>query len=520
MYRQRGWCVQALLIGLFVLMFAVFSAGADSREALQKAASLIQQGKLDEADQQAQLALSDPQTRAGACSVLGSIRFQQKRFAESASLLKEAIRLEPHLVGAHLNLAEVYVVQGKPALALPLYRQVLTLDPSNATAILALARSETEKGHYKESLEIARPALRALKESPDGLFMLATNYLMTGDRASAAGLANDWMRLSGTPADWSMEFALLLARNGVVPEAIDILEGIKEKGLPTYELAFNLAGMYSLEKHWSLALDAYDQALSLNPNALPAYRQAAGTAEQQGKLERALSYWMRAKKLEPDDPEILKGFGRVCLKMDLLDDAEPALAKAATLRPADPSYQYLLAAVKVGKKQFEAAQTLLDGLLKQKPSDPQLQYAVGSVLYLQGHLDDAERHLRESVRLQPNQLAPYYYLGLVSRDQGHDEEAIRTLEELLKRYPDHAASCEVLGSLLMNAQRYPEAESRLEEAVRLNPQSVKANYQLGLLLNRIGKKEEAEKRLELAKSLRTEDQAHSRLQFRLLDPDH
>jgi Flp pilus assembly protein TadD len=71
----------------------------------------------------------------------------------------------------------------------------------------------------------------------------------------------------------------------------------------------------------------------------------------------------------------------------------------------------------------------------------------------------------------------------------------------------------------MNARRYSEAETSLEKAVRLNPKSVKANYQLGLLLARMGRKAESDKQLEVAKSLRTEDEATSRLQLRLLDPD-
>jgi len=517
--RQRRRCAWAPLVCLLAFLCASAALAADSREALQKAASLIQQGKLEEADQQARLAMSDPRTRAGACSVLGSIRFQQKRLSESAILFKEAIRLEPHLLGAHLNLAEVYTVQGKPELALPLYRHVLTLNPLNATARLQLARSETEKGNYKQALEMARPVLPALRQSPDGLFVLATDYLKTGDRNAAAGLAGDWMRLPDAPSDWSMKFALLLAREDVVPEAADILEGLRQKGPPSYELAFNLAGVYLLEKHWSLALDSYDQALSLKPEALPALQQAAPIAEGQGELERALSYWMRAKKIEPENPEILLGFGRVCLKMDLLEDAEPALTAAASLRPDEARYQYVLASAKVGRKQFEAAQTILEKLVGKQPQDSQLQYALGSVLYLEGLLAGATTHLTESARLQPNQLASYYYLALIARDQGHEAEAIQNLEKLLQQYPDHAPSCEVLGELLMSAHRYPEAESSLEKAVRLNPKSVKANYQLGLLLSRMGKKEEADKQLELAKSLRVEDEKTSRLQLRLLDPN-
>ena len=113
---------------------------------------LVQQGRLEEADRQARLALADPETRAVAYSVLGTIRVQQKKLAESAVFLQKAIRLEPRLVGAHLTLAQVYTLQGKPQSALRMFRRVVELDPSNATARLALARAAMEKGDYAGSL--------------------------------------------------------------------------------------------------------------------------------------------------------------------------------------------------------------------------------------------------------------------------------------------------------------------------------------------------------------------------------
>jgi tetratricopeptide (TPR) repeat protein len=141
------------------------------------------------------------------------------------------------------------------------------------------------------------------------------------------------------------------------------------------------------------------------------------------------------------------------------------------------------------------------------------------VLYTQGRLPDAAAHLRESVRLQADQLGAHYYLALIARDQGDDAAAIEQFEALLRRHPDHAASCEALGGLLMSAQRYDDAERYLRKAAQLNPSSVKANYQLGLLFARVGRKDEADKQFALAKSLRQDDDATSRLQLRLLDPD-
>lgn len=370
-------CVLALAAGVVRT-----AAASDAQEALRAAAVLVQQGRLDEADRQARLALDDPETRAAACSVMGTIRLQQQRIDESAAFLREAIRLDANLLGAHINLAQVYILQNDPA----------------------------------------------------------------------------------------------------------------------------------------RALETYDAALRIKPDLLLALRQAAGIAEAQGEFERSLSYWMRARKLAgEDDAEVLLGFGRVCLKMDLLEDAEPALSKAAGLKPDDPSYQYALAAAKVGKRQFEAAQALLEPLVKRQPADAQLQYALGSVLYIQGRLAEAAARLQESVRLQPEQLASNHYLALIARDQGRDADAIVMLEALIKRYPHHVPSAEALGSLLMTAQRYDEAERYLREAVRLSPQSVKANYQLGLLLARMGRKDDADKQLALAKSLRQEDESNARLQLRLLE---
>ena len=462
---NRKYTVGVPVLCTFLLLGSVVGAvgQVDAPDALQKAATLVQQGRLDEAERQARLALGDPATRAAAYSVLGTIRFQQKRLAESVSFLQKAISLERGLLGAHLSLGQIYTLQGKTDVAARMFERVLELDPSNPNARVALARTETEN------------------------------------------------------REASIAFALLLGAEGLAAESIDILERLRRRA-PSYEITFNLAGAYQLNNEPARALDAYDEALGLKPDSLPALRQAATIAERRGELERSLSYLIRAKKIEPDDPEILLAFGRVCLRMDLLEDAEPALLKAAAMKPDEPAYQYTLAAAKVGKRQFEAAQRLIEALVEKRPDDPQLQYALGSILYIQGHLAEAAARLRESIRLQPEQLASNYYLALVARDQGNDAEAIESLEKLVRRHPDHAASSEALGSLLMTARRYPEAESNLRTAVRLNPKSVKANYQLGLLLARMGRKEEADKQLELAKSLREEDETNSRLQLRLLDP--
>src|SRR5207248_6595714 len=176
---------------------------------------------------------------------------------ESVHFLQEAIRLEPKLIGARLSLAQAYTAQGKQGPAIAMYRHVLELDPSNGLARFALGRYENEEGNYRQSLDLLSPILPELKGSPDGLLLLASDYVKSGDHISAANLSRDWVRLSDVPTDASINFGLLLGNSGATNEAIDVLENARRTGAPKYELAFNLAGLYLLNNNPALALKEY-----------------------------------------------------------------------------------------------------------------------------------------------------------------------------------------------------------------------------------------------------------------------
>ena len=86
---SRTWSSRALLLARSCLSRAS-SLTPTRSAALQKAAALVQQGRLEEAEQQARLALADPETRAVAYSVLGAIRFS-RRTSTKAPVLRKAI---------------------------------------------------------------------------------------------------------------------------------------------------------------------------------------------------------------------------------------------------------------------------------------------------------------------------------------------------------------------------------------------------------------------------------------------
>ena len=492
-------------------------AAPDSADQLRRSVEFMRQGDLKSAEEAVQPALQDPATQPVAYALLGSIRLQQKKYQEGTQLLERAIKADPRLVGAHLSLAQAYAFLGKVDRAETLFRRVLELAPDNQNARLALVRIESKKGNHRRTIELARPVEKQLRASPDGLLLLAEAFAGAADREGAQSLVPDWLRLSGVPSAWTIKFARALSDGGLIDEPIKILENAKSQGLASYELAFNLAGLYLLAEDLQHASENYESALQFNDRSLPALRQTARIAEKQGELEKALSFLIRAKLEAPDDPEVLFAFGTVSLRLEFIEDSTGALEKAARLRPDHKPTRYWLATARGAARRYDEALALYQALLEENPEDPQLNYAVGSVFYLQVAFDKAEKYLKESIRLNPEQLLSPFYLAMSAQKQGNADEAIRMFREILEAHPDHAPSYEGLGRSLFKQRHYKEARAQFEKAIELVPTSPTANYQLGQLLVRMGLREEAKERLALAKGLREEEEK-TQLVRTLLNP--
>jgi tetratricopeptide (TPR) repeat protein len=512
---QNWWCA-LLWIGPFIAV--AYPAAHPQTTHVEQCLELLRSGDLVLAEKEARLALSEPTSRAVAMAALGAIRLQQRKYDESVVFLQQAIQLEPRLVGARLNLGQVYLLEGKRDLARGALEDVLSLDSSNYEARSILARLQAEERAYKASLEIAQPILARLRQSPEGLVMLANDYLGEQNSKAARALVADWASLQDATPDSSLEFALALMKGNLTDDAIEVLEGAKRTYPASFELAFNLAGGYWIKGDASKASDNYRTALDLNENCVLCYLQLAKIATQQGKSEKALSYLIKAREKEPENPSVLFEFGKVCLQRDLFEDAVRALQKAVELEPSRDAYAYVLASAYVGERRCKDARMLLEPMLKKRPDDPVLNYALGAVWYEESELDDSEVYLKKSIQIQPVQIASYYYLGLVADKKGETGRAIQLFQQVVRDHPSHAPSYAALGAALLKEKKYAEAQQALQKAVELDPNSVVAHYQFSMLLGRLGRKDEADKELQVFQRLRERERSQSVMQLYLLTP--
>jgi tetratricopeptide (TPR) repeat protein len=511
-----------LAVGAVAVLCAVMAlpnAALPSSNHLQTAIELINQGDLEGAEKEARLALNSPEERAPAWSVLGTIRVQQKKYDEGVEFLRRAITLNPRLVGARVTLGGVYVLQGKKDPAREAFTEAVRLDPSNFNAHFDLAQLESDSGNYRASLEAAKPIASALKRSPEGLVLLSTDYSELQQKDSLEALVPEWNALADSPPELAAAFATVLIKNGSGREAIEILEKARSTSPHSFDVALALGRGYASMNDLDQASESYEAALRLNDSCVHCLTEIARIADHQGNLEKALAYLIRAKAIEPEDPEILFEFGKVCLEKNLIDDALPALQKAVALKPDYDPYVYVMGSAYVARGDRTQAAEVYRQLLKKHPADPVLNYAMGAVLYLQGRHSEAESFLKKSVEGQPDQIAAYYYLALNYDSMGQQDRAVGLFRDLLKRHPDHASATADLGKILLRQHKYDEAQQVLERAVTLDPNSAQAHYQLAMVLHRLGKTAQSEEEFAASHKLEMERHARTDQRLRLLLPD-
>lgn len=503
--------------GLATLLLCCVSFGQVNH--LENAAQLLNQGQLDSAESEARQALKTPDTRAVALSILGTIRLEQQRYAESEEFLTKALALNSHLVGARITLGETYVLENKLPQARSSFQEALRRDPSNFNARYDLAKLETSLNEFEKSLELLRQVGPQLSTSDEGLLLLATDYAALGKKQDLRAVYEKWQQLRTAADDASLDFGILLNNSGMTEQAKNIFHRVEPKiqANPSALLCLKLARAYLAAGDRDLAEKYATLALSVDANCAACNLTLAEIAEQQGVSEKALALLLQAKKQDPENPEILFEFGKVCLRRNLVKDAVPALERAVALAPRNDSYVYVLASAHVADGNLTRAASLLSQLLHQNPDDANLNYAMGAVYYLQAKYSDAETSLKRSLKAQPDQVAAPYYLALTYDATGDDEQATALLRDLIKRRPDQGLSYVKLGTILVREHEYAEAQTDLEKAISLLPDSVEAHYQLGVLLRRLGKTAESED--QFAQSRKLEDEQRSRLRLQLLLPD-
>lgn len=492
-WRQVSVCTLALFT-MFVFRGATVAADENSQK-VDRAATLIQTGKLDEAESLLWDVLKQHPDNAQALNLLGSVRLQQKRFAESETLLSRATSVAPDLLSAYINLARVFHAQAEADKEIATLLEAERLAPNDPEVNSSLAAAYLKQNDYHRAFD-ALQRVPASRRPDKALPLLAATYLSLGSVEKARALVPVVMAHAAKNRALPVEFAEVLLDFDLVNDALAVLQSAEKYPPLTSGLCLALGRVRERKGELLLAQKNFQRAIELNPKSVDALQAQARLLAGQGKWDKSLELLARSRAIAPDSPDVLRKFAAASLHAGHPADAVEAAQQLTKLRPGETEALYLLGVAQLQNGDAEEARSTLDKYLKLQPADPLAFLALGMVQVNLHDFPSARADLEQCIKLDPKQVEAYYELGTISKDQGDAAAAILYLEKATTIDPRHSRAHAMLGQLYLSQRDYAKAQQHLTRAADLAPNVPDTHYQLGLLFARLNQRDHAQREMD------------------------
>ncbi len=206
----------------------------------------------------------------------------------TARYAQRAIEVGDRADDAHVTLAAVHTVEGRPSRALAAFQQALAVNPRNTAALLGEARYRANRGEVADEYRLMRAAFEA---DPNDPFVAATFHRFLVEKLG------DYRQ------------ALALAEAAVAANARDA------------EAWWRRGHVQTLLGDHRQALQSYQQAVALAPRTAELEERIGDTLAELGRDEEAFAAYRRSVLLDSLRPQPHFGLGRLHGKVRHWTDA-------------------------------------------------------------------------------------------------------------------------------------------------------------------------------------------------------
>lgn len=119
----------------------------------------------------------------------GIMARDSQRWDEAISHLRTAVRLNPRLEGAYIELGYAYYRKQNFAREAEAYQAVLKINPDNPDALYSLAWNMESQGNYQQAVPLYEKALSLAPDDTEIIYQLGLSYLAQGRKDKASEMS-------------------------------------------------------------------------------------------------------------------------------------------------------------------------------------------------------------------------------------------------------------------------------------------------------------------------------------------
>lgn len=325
---------------------------------------------------------------------LAQAYLRQQRPDLAVPELRAVVALDPGNMDAQANLGVLLYFAHQDAEAVPHLQAALQAQPSLAKIQALLGLAEMRLGHTDEAradLQAALPHLQGERVQAQVGDALIDSYTADGELAKAADVVSDLLRADPTDAR-----LLLLSYRLHMDLANSALLSLAIAAPQSAELHQAMGSELARHGDDAAAIRNFEAALAENPK-LPGlhfelgnlYFDSGDTALQ----AKAEAQFAAALAVDPRDEKSELMLGKIASQHGNLQAALEHDQRALALQPNDEDACAETAKVLLALKQPQQARPLLEHAVQLEPTDERAHYLLGTLDRQQGKVEDARREL-------------------------------------------------------------------------------------------------------------------------------
>lgn len=431
-----------------------------------------------------------------AANLRGRVQLLRNDTAGARQSFLAALSIKPAYFPAAASLAQMDLLDRKPADAAKRFEDVIKVNPKSAEAYLALADLRQRSGSPKADVgKLISAAVSASPMDPVPRVVLINHHLEARQFKQALLFAQESSSLLPDSVELLAGLGRAQAASGEVNQAMTTYTKLAKLEPKSPYPYLRMADAYLSIKDYDSAVRSYKRALELVPNHVEAQRGLISIALRQGKPELALKSAAELQRQAPDDPTGYLFEADIYAESKNFDAAIAAYRTALKkVKSANQVAIKLHAALGASGRHAEAA-SFAAGWLRDYPKDAAFRYYLGDFFMAKRDYPAAEKKYEEVIAIQPDNawaLNNLAWLLVQQKKKGAVEYASRAVALV----PDKAAVLDTLALALAGDGDLPKAIEMSEKAVAMSPDLPDLRLNLAKIYLKAGKKVEAATELD------------------------
>jgi tetratricopeptide (TPR) repeat protein len=292
--------------------------------------------------------------------------------------------------------------------------------------------------------------------------------LQMRDYAGALQLANTALRSSPRDARvWTLQGVAYnaLGRNQEALAAYDKALSILPEYLPALEGAAQLEYQAGNVK----AIPLLNRILRQAPNDATGHAMLAALAYKQHDCATAVKHFARSAGLISTQPAALAEYGYCLMDLQRAPEAASVFREIVTRFPENSHARYDLAAAQLAARQGKDAVETLQPVLEKEQPPPDILDLASSAYEAQGDTPKAVELLRQAIVSNPQKIKYYLDFATLSFNHQSFQVGIDMVNVGLKQAPNAAPLYVARGILYIQLAQYEKGEADFQTATRLDP---------------------------------------------------